>query len=102
MKSSDLKVATHADIANIRYCFFCQPGGVPHTLAVRANWLNVHAGIMYRYSIPDAKTFIYLIEQCMGIQWGIQYLLVNIVWDTASTGIYVGTAFPGLGGYVIR
>ena len=34
----------------------------------------------------------------MGIQWGIQYLLVNIVWDTASTGIYVGTAFPGAGG----
>ena len=49
MKSSDLKVATHADIANIRYCVFCQPGGVPHTLAVRANWLNVHAGIMYIY-----------------------------------------------------
>ena len=47
MKSSDLKVATHADIANIRYCVFCQPGGVPHTLAVCANWLNVHAGIMY-------------------------------------------------------
>ena len=47
MKSSDLKVVTHADIANIRYCFFCQPGGVPHTLAVSTNWLNVHAGIMY-------------------------------------------------------
>ena len=47
MKSSDLKVATHADIVNIRYCVFCQPGGVPHTLAVCANWLNVHAGIMY-------------------------------------------------------
>ena len=41
MKSSDLKVATHADIANIRYCFFCQPGGVPHTLTVRTNWLKV-------------------------------------------------------------
>ena len=48
MKSSDLKVATHADIVNIRYCVFCQPGGVPHTLAVCANWLNVHAGIMYK------------------------------------------------------
>ena len=47
MKSSDLKVATHADIVNIRYCVFCQPGGVPYTLAVCANWLNVHVGIMY-------------------------------------------------------
>ena len=47
MKSSDLKVATHADIANIRYCFFCQPGGVSRTLAVRTNWLNVHTRIMY-------------------------------------------------------
>ena len=49
MKSSDLKVATHADIVNIRYCVFCQPGGVPRTLAVCANWLNVHAGIMYSH-----------------------------------------------------
>jgi len=31
---------------------------------------------------------------------GIQYLLVNLVWDTASTGSYKGTAFPG--GYVIH
>ena len=43
---------------------------------------------------------------CVGIQWGIQYslvnlvqyLLVNIVWDTASPGSYGGTVFPG--GYI--
>ena len=59
MKSSDVKVATHADIANIRYCFFCQPGGVPHTLAVHTNWLNVHAGIMYgprQRAQPESET----------------------------------------------
>ena len=26
---------------------------------------------------------------------GIQYSVVNIVWDTASTGSYGGTVFPG-------
>ena len=26
-----------------------QPGDVPHNFAVRTNWLNIHAGIMYKY-----------------------------------------------------
>ena len=33
---------------------FFQPGGVPHTFAVRTNWLNVHAGIMYSLAEPGS------------------------------------------------
>ena len=39
-------------------------------------------------------------DTILGIQWGMQYSPVNIVWDTASTGSYGGTVFPG--GYVIH
>ena len=50
-------------------------------------------GIMYVHS---ELSIVYI---CMGIQYkgyngGIQYSLVNIVWDTASTGSYGGTVFP--------
>ena len=34
-------------------------------------------------------------DTILEIQWGIQYSLVNIVWDTASTGSYGSTVFPG-------
>ena len=52
------------------------------------NILYSELGIVYMHEDTMRDTIL-------GIRLGIQYSLVNTVWNTASTGSYGGTIFPG-------
>ena len=64
-------------------------------IRVHLDTLNINLKKMYIYS---ELSIVYMHgDTILGIQWVIQYSLVNFVWDTASTGSYGVQYFLGAG-----
>ena len=67
-------------------------------IRVHLDTLNINLKKMYIYS---ELSIVYMHgDTILGIQWVIQYSLVNFVWDTASTGSYGVQYFLGAGGVI--
>ena len=60
-------------------------------ICVHLDTLNINLKALYSKLI----IIIYVWGYNIGDTLGIQYSLVNLVWDTASTGSYGGTVFLG-------